>query len=155
MCSILCLGTQFFRPFCPAWGGRWWLRRGRPARDQYESSCPGSSYPAGLIVFGLRLTSTALVFLLAVGHPRVWRSVMFARRRFCKHGTKLKCHKKNLFANPATDNRIHYIFIIRGYVYYLCILKVAKFKTWIIHRMFIINFFLEECRVFVWSVGTL
>lgn len=141
---ILCLGTQFFRPFCPARGSRWWLRRGRPARDQYESSCPGSSYPAGLIVFGIWLTGTALVFLLAVGRPRVWRAVMFARWRLCKHGTKLKFYKKMYLQIRRRTNSALYLL-------YVCtrILKVAKFETWIIHRTFIINFFIVESRVIV------
>lgn len=56
-------GTQFFCPFRrPARRSRRRLRRGRPARDQYESGCPGSAYPDGLVVFSLQLTNAALVF---------------------------------------------------------------------------------------------
>jgi len=110
---ILCLGTQFFCPFCPARRGRWWLRRGWPARDQYESSCPGSSNPADLVIFGLRLTGTALVFVLAVGRRRIWRAVMFARGRLCKHGTKLKCHRKILYLQiPRRTNYIRHIYAL-------------------------------------------
>lgn len=79
--------TQFFRPFRPARRGRRRLRSGRPARDQYKSGRPGRPYPAAVIVvFGLRLARTTLVFVCsaAARRRRVRCPVVFARRRLCK-----------------------------------------------------------------------
>lgn len=86
--------TQFFRSFRPARGRGGRLRSGRPARDQYESRCPGGSYPARLVVFArLRLAGAALVLrLLSVGRRGVRRAVMFAGRGLCgrDYGTLIR-----------------------------------------------------------------
>lgn len=111
------LGTQFFCPFRPARGGRWWLRGRRPARDQYESSCSSSSYPAGLVIFGFRLTGTAFVFLLSISCRGIRCTIVFTWRRLCKRTTKL------------TLNRNNYAMMMVGFL----VLNFQNFNFYIFH----------------------
>lgn len=102
--------TQFFRPFRPTRRGRRRLRSGRPARDQYKSGCPGRPYPAVVIVvFGLRLASTILVFVCSTAARcrRVRCPVVFARRRLCKKhvGKKTVSYRVIIIANGITVNK--------------------------------------------------